>query len=459
MKLVLRENSLSTSALNWYTSSPYFTLSTSSLTSDEQTDTVSFDFTFDAVPSVDIAAAEIVTDIDIIQAQSVYTLNACYQIKQPLTNDKFPVNIFLRQRAYPYKKLSDVVTVQISTDELCQTLSMQTQDSVLLMDLRDYASVVFDIAPPQSSSDIFNLNGGVEIMFSSVRLNRQQRPAQQPGTPQKITNKIVQTVHTVEGWEDKLSAANAGFGIVIAIILVIILAGCVLFAINYSRLQKQREKIRNLNQEMKDLEKIISEPITTVGGLLNGRPSKAATPAEALAMMGGEHTSPDQIALQQIRTGLEEIPSVTQFNNAMAPTPIDGTGHKSNGGVAAGYKSGKKERAEVLNEMKDSPMVIDNSQASPGDNKEQDFEYDYHSAGKGPGGAPAIETSIQSYSQKISRHLGSASKQRIRHDDHHSDDSSLGEKDDIVTNGYGGQGTNRFNDHHTDFNEGTLHQH
>lgn len=404
------------------------------------------------MPSTDISVAEVVTDIDVIQAQSVYTLNACYQVKQPQTNENYPVNIFIRQRAYPYKKLTDVVSLMVSGSDLCHTLSLSTLDSVLLLDLRDYASLVFDVAPP--SSDIFNLNGGIEISFSSVKLTRQQRSAQQPGKPQIITNKIVQTVHNVEGWVDKLGAVNTGFGIVIAIILVVISGGCILFGINYSRIQKQRERIRNLNQEMKDLEKKISEPITTTtGGNLLGRPSRMATAGEALAMMGGDNTSPDQIALQQVRTGLEEV-TVSQFKDGTMQ-PIDATGNKSNGA----YKSNKKDPlpAVALNHLRESPMIIDNSQASP-DNKEQDFEYDYHSAGKGPSGGPAIETSIQSYSQKISRHLGSASKNRTRNDDHHSDESSLGEKDDVVTNGYGGQGTNRFHDHHTDFNEGSHHQ-
>jgi hypothetical protein len=50
-------------------------------------------------------------------------------------------------------------------------------------------------------------------------------------------------------------------------------------------------------------------------------------------------------------------------------------------------------------------MVIDHSQMSPEANQ---FEYEYHSADKGAGAA--IETSMQSYSRGIARHLGSGAK-------------------------------------------------
>ena len=58
-----------------------------------------------------------------------------------------------------------------------------------------------------------------------------------------------------------------------------------------------------------------------------------------------------------------------------------------------------------LDGLKDSPMVIDHSQNSPDANQ---YEYEYHSADKG--GGAAIETSMQSYSRHIARHLGSGAK-------------------------------------------------
>jgi hypothetical protein len=92
-----------------------------------------------------------------------------------------------------------------------------------------------------------------------------------------------------------------------------------------------------------------------------------------------------------------------------------------------------------LNNLKQTPMAIDDSQVSPGE-KAQDFpEYEYHSADKA-GKAPVIETSIQSYSRGIARHLGSAQKNK-RDDQIDSEESH--DKDDIVTNGWA-QGTNRI---------------
>jgi hypothetical protein len=95
-------------------------------------------------------------------------------------------------------------------------------------------------------------------------------------------------------------------------------------------------------------------------------------------------------------------------------------------------------------------MKIDHSQKSSPENK--DFEYDYHSAEKGGAGA-AIETSMQSYSRHIARHLGSASKKnesKIIQNHLSEDESSEHEKDDIQTNGYGGNGTHRMQENNFD---------
>ena len=92
-------------------------------------------------------------------------------------------------------------------------------------------------------------------------------------------------------------------------------------------------------------------------------------------------------------------------------------------------------------------MKIDHSQSSP---ENKDFEYDYHSAEKGGAGA-AIETSMQSYSRHIARHLGSASKKnesKALQNHLSEDESSEHEKDDIQTNGYGG--TNRMQENNFD---------
>lgn len=144
--------------------------------------------------------------------------------------------------------------------------------------------------------------------------------------------------------------------------------------------------------------------------------------SNAFPKMSMMSSSPEH-HLQQVRTGLEENGvQVSEFNS----------------NIRAGKTTNKGAEVPIinlnnLNNMKESPMIIDDSQASPGD--KQDFaEYEYHSAEKN-GQAPAIETSIQSYSRGIARHLGSAQKSKKKRDDHVDTEESH-DKDDIVTNGY-----------------------
>ncbi len=90
-------------------------------------------------------------------------------------------------------------------------------------------------------------------------------------------------------------------------------------------------------------------------------------------------------------------------------------------------------------------MIIDHSQNSQDGNQ---FEYDYHSADK-RGGA-AIETSMQSYSRHIARHLGSGAKKLAKAHNNsqnvqvHTDESSEHDKDEMQTKEYGG--THRMQD-------------
>jgi hypothetical protein len=70
-------------------------------------------------------------------------------------------------------------------------------------------------------------------------------------------NVIKQLREVYEGWQDKLTAANIGFGIVVALIIVSVIAGCILFGINQSRVNRQRDIIRNLQKELDELDKLI----------------------------------------------------------------------------------------------------------------------------------------------------------------------------------------------------------
>ena len=58
----------------------------------------------------------------------------------------------------------------------------------------------------------------------------------------------------MEGWNSKYGSANIGFGIVLAIIIVLIISSGILFCINISRLSKQRLSIANLKKDLAAVE-------------------------------------------------------------------------------------------------------------------------------------------------------------------------------------------------------------
>jgi hypothetical protein len=71
--------------------------------------------------------------------------------------------------------------------------------------------------------------------------------------PKKPEDKVVEIVKEnwmsiVEGWATKYTAANTGFGIAIAILIIAILALCFLFQLNYRKIQAQRKKLDDLKK-------------------------------------------------------------------------------------------------------------------------------------------------------------------------------------------------------------------
>ena len=63
----------------------------------------------------------------------------------------------------------------------------------------------------------------------------------------------------IEGWLTKYGAANIGFGVVVAVILVAIIAGLILLCINLSRISKLKLRMTNLVKELGDIDRQISE--------------------------------------------------------------------------------------------------------------------------------------------------------------------------------------------------------
>ncbi len=110
-------------------------------------------------------------------------------------------------------------------------MTFNTIDSVLLLDLKDYASLVFDVAPDEKSA-LYQVIGGVQVSISQVKLTGAEKKAPQKPEPIRQENIIQQLRLVMEGWSEKLTAANIGFGIVVALILVSLFAGCLLLGIN-----------------------------------------------------------------------------------------------------------------------------------------------------------------------------------------------------------------------------------
>lgn len=114
---------------------------------------------------------------------------------------------------------------------MCGIMELRTIDAILSLDLKDYASLVFDFAPDQSSP-LYSISGGLHLSLTSLKLIGTEKEPQQKPNP-IIKETIIQKLRSIiEGWSDKVTSANIGFGIVIALILVSIIGGCILFGIN-----------------------------------------------------------------------------------------------------------------------------------------------------------------------------------------------------------------------------------
>lgn len=232
ISLLLDQNFLSTQQAQWRTSRKVQLTDFSFVADQLDTDSVSVSLSFNQLPSQTEAASELVTSLAIVQAFTSYSLSVCltYTAAQGDTTNVIPVNAFIRQKAYPYKALTEaqaLTGVAASTgDEGCQSVTLDTDDLVLLMDLQNYAELVFDLVPTESDLE----NGAYTVELLNLQLMAT------PKVPRNVTK-------TFGGWGDKYSAANIGFGIVIALLIVAILAAAVLFIINQNRLQQVRAKM------------------------------------------------------------------------------------------------------------------------------------------------------------------------------------------------------------------------
>ena len=114
---------------------------------------------------------------------------------------------------------------------------MKTINSLLFFNIRDYAHLVFDFSDyAQQAKE----SGGFKIEMRKLKLLATE--IEIPQKPQdKVTEVVKESViNVLEGWGTKYKSANTGFGIVIAILIVAIIACFFVFRLNSRKMHAQR---------------------------------------------------------------------------------------------------------------------------------------------------------------------------------------------------------------------------
>jgi len=78
-----------------------------------------------------------------------------------------------------------------------------------------------------------------------------------------------------EGWIDRYHSANIGFGIIIALLIVGIIATAILFLINQQRLQLLKTRMLALQKDLKEIDEqitVTNQQTLTMNGTLKGLP-------------------------------------------------------------------------------------------------------------------------------------------------------------------------------------------
>ena len=128
------------------------------------------------------------------------------------------------------------------------------------MDVANYAALVIDLSPSKKTLQGKDLTG-FEIEFTNFDLQITKLPSTSNGgsSTDSIAQTVTNTSYVVEGWESKVSSANAGFGIIIAlVILVCLVFGLILFLTikkqkgQAARLEEIKGQIIVLNKDIQD---------------------------------------------------------------------------------------------------------------------------------------------------------------------------------------------------------------
>lgn len=161
-------NNLPASSSLW-TSSSGFVVTSLLVDSDLSGDAIKIDVSYDTVPTD--SAAEIKTNLDIVYANSYYNMSLCYQFTQETQDvSEYPVSIYLRQKNYPFQPLTSTQSITAKfNNQQCSTLSLKTLEGGILMNLVDYAELVFDLAPNLAILNDASLAGFI-LSFSQMRL-------------------------------------------------------------------------------------------------------------------------------------------------------------------------------------------------------------------------------------------------------------------------------------------------
>lgn len=74
-----------------------------------------------------------------------------------------------------------------------------------------------------------------------------------------ITNIITSIKQVTQGWESQLNSTNAGYGIVVALVIVLCISFAILYFLSVKRINDGKKKTENLKKELEDVEKKLKD--------------------------------------------------------------------------------------------------------------------------------------------------------------------------------------------------------
>lgn len=108
------------------------------------------------------------------------------------------------------------------------------------MDLVNHAALVFDLAPDMSELSEANLTN-FNLFLSRMALSTERVP-ERPITNTTVKNIITTIKEVTEGWESQLNSTNAGYGIVLALVICACIAFGILFFLTMRRINATRQR-------------------------------------------------------------------------------------------------------------------------------------------------------------------------------------------------------------------------